>query len=508
MHTVVGRDRELQRIEAFLEWEEDGGRVLVIEGEPGIGKTTLWQAGVEAARDRSIRVLAASPAAAETGLSFSAIDDLLGEAADDVLPELPTPQRLALEVALLLTEAEHSTPDPRAVAVGLLSALRVLSRSEQVLVAVDDVQWLDTASAGVLGYAARRLHDEPIGLLLAQRAGEGEPAPLGLDRGASQHALLRVGPLTLGATHRLLRERLGVTLPRPALRRVHETAGGNPFYALEIARALPLEGAAAGQPLLVPGSLGELVRGRVAALPPEAQQVLLAAAALSEPRLSVVEAALGRDPLPELGKASEAAVVAVEGDRVRFVHPLLASAAYELAGEDDRRAMHRRLAEAVGDTEERARHLALATDAPDEAVAAELEAAALGARARGAVAAAAELAEQASALTPAQDESQFRRALLTAQYRFQAGDADGARRLLEELTRTSPLGAPRARALTELARVVMFQGSRRQALALVREALVHADEAAVARRRRVSVGRDPGRAPRGPARGARAPSLR
>ncbi len=474
---VIGREEELAEVALFLDCAAAGSASLVLVGEAGVGKTTLWQAGVEAARERSFRVLTASPSVAETGLSFAAIGDLLGEAAADVLAELPAPQRHALEVALLLTEAER-TPDPRAMAVAVLSALRVLGRSGPVLVAVDDVQWLDAASAGVLGYAARRLHEEPIGLLFAQRVAEGEPLPLGLDRARTEDvSSLRVGPLTLGAMHRLVRERLGVALSRPVLRRVHETAGGNPFYALEIARALPLESMAAGQPLSVPGSLGELVRDRLAVLPPDTREALLAAASLSEPRLDVIEAALRRDPRPELASASEAAVVVVEGDRVRFVHPLLASAAYGLAGDDERRAVHRRLADAVGEPEERARHLALAAAGPDEEVAAELEAAALGARARGAVAAAAELAEQAAALTPAQDEpSRLRRALLTARYRFHAGDADGARRLFEELVRTSPPGGSRARALTEFARVVMFQGSRRRALALVREALADADE--------------------------------
>ena len=255
----------------------------------------MWQAGVEAARDRSIRVLAASPAAAETGLSFAAIGDMLGEVADDVLPELPAPQRRALEVALLLTEAEHSTPDPRAVAVGLLSALRVLEPVEQVLVAVDDVQWLDTASAGVLSYAARRLHDEPIGLLLARRAGEGEPAPLDLDQALAEHALLRVGPLTLGATHRLLRERLGLTLPRPILRRIHETSGGNPFYTLELAHAVEGRDISAGAPLALSPTLDDLLRNRIVVLPAETREALFVAACASDPRIAVLSQVLGVD---------------------------------------------------------------------------------------------------------------------------------------------------------------------------------------------------------------------
>src|SRR5262245_46738512 len=327
---VIGREEELAGIAAFLDEAAAGSVTLVLAGEAGMGKTTLWQAGVAEARERSFRVLTASPSVAETGLSLAAIGDLLGESADEVLGELPAPQRHALEVALLLKEAEGGTPEPRAVALAVLNALRVLARAGPVLVAVDDVQWLDAASAAALGYAARRLDVEPVGLLLAQRAAEDEPLPFDLGRAGMEP--MRVGPLTLGATHRLVRERLGVSLSRPALRRVHETAGGNPFYALEIARALPPDTPAA-EPPPVPGSLGELVRDRVAALPPDARATLLAAAALSEPRVSVVEAALGPDAGPGLRAASEAGVVVVEDDRVRFEHPLLASAAYGLAGD-------------------------------------------------------------------------------------------------------------------------------------------------------------------------------
>ena len=147
---MIGRDRELDEIRSFLDLEGGVAGVLLIQGEAGIGKTTLWQAGVEAARERSFRVLSASPSAAETGMSFAALADLLGGVADEVLAALPAPQRRALEVALLLREAEGSAPDQRAVAAAVLSVLRTLSLADRVLLAVDDVQWLDAASAATL----------------------------------------------------------------------------------------------------------------------------------------------------------------------------------------------------------------------------------------------------------------------------------------------------------------------------------------------------------------------
>ncbi len=474
---AIGRDEELARIEAFLT-SSYGGAALVLEGEAGIGKTTLWTAGVERARGRGFSVLVASPAETERELSFATLGDLVGGVLEYVLEALPGPQRSALEVALLLTEAEHSTPDPRAVAVAVLSVLRVLSRSEPVLVAVDDVQWLDTASAGVLGYAARRIHEEPIGLLLAQRAAEGEPAPLGLDRAAAEHvSSLRVGPLTLGATHRLLRERLGITLSRPVLQRVHQTAGGNPFYALEIAQALESagKGISAGEPLPIPPTLTELLRRRLDALPAETQLVLLAAAASSDRRVSVLSAALGSDAEVPLASAVASALVTLDEDRVQFVHPLLADAAYANADGRSRRSVHERLAGAVDDPEQRAHHLALAAEGPDEEVASALEQAAAHARARGASAAAAQLGEQARALTPPDQPADLhRRTLAAAWHWFAAGDTARAHVLLTEALSAAPPGATRAEVMTALGRLAITEGDQPGAADLLQRTLAEA----------------------------------
>ena len=486
---VIGREAELAALAAFLDGLPSGSAAIVLRGEAGVGKTTLWQACIEAAHERSFGVLTASPAAAETGMTFTALADLLAEVLDEVLPALPSPQRRALEVALLLADPEGSGPDQRAVAFAFLTALRALTAARPILVAVDDTQWLDAGSSNVLGYAGRRLHAESVGLLLAERTSDAARPLLQLGRltAGGRVASIRVGPLTLGALHRLLHERLRLVLPRPILRRVHETAGGNPFYALELARALDRDARAApGEPLPVPPSLSELVSDRITALPAGTQEALLFAAALSEPRLSVVGAALNRDVRAPLRSAVEAEVIRISGDRIRFAHPLLASAAYGSVDEYARREAHRRLTAVRGELEERARHLALAADGADEGIATTLERAAEHARARGATVAAAELYEQARRLTtPGLSEELHRRTLAAARYRFAVGDMEAARLLLEEGVDAAPAGPLRAEALVDLARVHLYQGDQPHTAELAARAL---SEAGGDRRARADAG--------------------
>jgi predicted ATPase len=291
---VIGREAELAALARLPDRVEAGFAALVLTGEAGIGKTTLWRAGIAAARERSVRVLAASAVEAEATMSFTALGDLLAGAVDEILPELPAPQRRAMERALLWADGAGAEADHRAVAVAFLNGLRALAASGPLLVAVDDVQWLDRASADALGYAARRLREEPVGLLLTRRSDDDAPLPLGLDRAAtSDHvAWLDVGPLPLGGIRELLRSQLGLGLPRTVLHRIHEQACGNPFYALELARVVDRGHAGAGEPIRLSRSLGELVRGRIAALPDETRAALLVAAALAEPRLDTVASAL------------------------------------------------------------------------------------------------------------------------------------------------------------------------------------------------------------------------
>ena len=186
-----------------------------------------------------MRVLSSRPTEAERDLALTGLGDLLEGALDEVLPALAPPRRRALEVALLLEEADDPL-DPRALAVAVRGALELLAEAEPLLVAVDDVQWLDSPSTDALTFALRRT-DAPIHLLLARRSGTSNPTTLKSALPAPSVERLHVGPLTVGALQAVLSERLDRVFPRPALLRIHETSGGNPFYALEVARALPVD---------------------------------------------------------------------------------------------------------------------------------------------------------------------------------------------------------------------------------------------------------------------------
>jgi len=339
-------------------------------------------------------------------------------------------------------------------------------------VAVDDLQWLDPASGLVLAFAWRRLRDEPVGLLLAKRAGERAAAGLADERVRR----LDVRPLSMGAVHRLLRERTGLILPRPALRRVHEVAAGNAFYALELGRALARLGAplAAGEPLPVPGDLRELLRDRMVALPAGTGDALAAAAAVSQPTRQLLAQA-GFDDAA-LQPALESHVLEEDAGGLRFAHPLLASAAYRELDEAERRALHRRLGDVAVDDEERARHLALAADGPDAEIAAALEAAAAQSRSRGACAAAAELCDQACRLTPDSDTGDLhRRTIAAALHHFDAGDPARSVELLDQAFAAASGGSERAEALAALSRIHRFQGDQPQAAVVARQALAEAD---------------------------------
>ena len=354
--SLFGRERELARIHRYLERAETGASALVLEGEAGIGKTTLWQAGVEAALERGRVVLQARPAEAERDLSFSGLGDLL-EPALGQLEALPAPRRRALEVALLLTPDDRVAPDARAVAVGTLDLLRMLAAVRPLLVAVDDTQWLDPPSRQTLVYALRRLEREPVALLTARRPG-------GDDDGLGEADRVAVGPLSLSALHELIRSRASARMTRPTLVRIHETSGGNPFFALELVRALEGRELRPGDPLPVPATLTDLTASRFARLDPETSEVLLYVAALARPTREVVAAARGEDVRSALEAAAAEALIETEGSRLRFTHPLLASVHYSSASPDERALVHRRLAEVATDPEERGRHLGAAADRP------------------------------------------------------------------------------------------------------------------------------------------------
>jgi DNA-binding CsgD family transcriptional regulator len=454
---LVGREQELASIEGFVLRSGRTPAALVLSGEPGIGKTVLWQAGMERARERQARVLSYRAVEAETAISFAGISELLAGVVNEVLPSLAVPRRRALEVALLLEEPGVRAPDPRAIGLALLDSLRALSVSGAVLVAVDDLQWLDRSSAGVLQFALRRLRDERVGFLATLRLAPGGPAGDDLARSLPEGRLQRlsVGPLGIGALFRLMQDRLGLELPRPQLVQLREMTGGNPFYALEVGRELATARPAPGRQLPVPTTLSQLLGRRLSRLPGETRETLLSAAALAQPTVPALAAAHGSAErvTDALEQAAAAGVIALEDDRVRFAHPLLVSVCYEQAPRWRRRAAHRRLAGTIADDEERARHLALAADRPDAEVASALDGAAASATARGAPAAAAELLELAVRLTPVADRSPGRRRrLAAAEAHRRAGDRERAAAILAELLHEVPSGAERADVLFALAR--------------------------------------------------------
>jgi ATP/maltotriose-dependent transcriptional regulator MalT len=458
-NAVIGREDELGSLFAFLDAVEDGPCVLVLSGEAGIGKTVLWETAVERARSRmSGTVLAHRSVEAEASLSFAGLSDLVTPVLDQVASCLAPLRRHALEVALLLVEPGEQAPDPRAIGMGLLDVLRALAEHGPILLALDDLQWLDPSSAAVLQIALRRLRDEHVALLASVREGPPASTTLELERAFREERRTRLAlrPLSLGALHRLLRERLALELARPELARLLETSGGNPFLALELGRQLQRTGTRpeAGRALPVPQSLRELLVGRLARLPADTGDVLLIAAALARPTVELVAETHGNreDAFEALAAAEREGVVELEGTGIRFSHPLLASICYERAPPWTRRAVHRALAGAVADIEERARHLALAAEEPDTIVAGALAAAGEQAAGRGATAAAAELCELAAELTPGGDAAAGRQRRLRAAelYRL-AGAGDRAVAMLRELLVDAPSGPERADILFALA---------------------------------------------------------
>jgi DNA-binding CsgD family transcriptional regulator len=481
---VIGRDEELGSLQAFLADIDEGPTALVLTGEPGIGKTVLWESVVEDAGESFGRVLSCRGVEAEASFAFAGLSELLSGVLEETAPALVPPRRRALEVALLLAEPGDLTPDTHAIGLAVLDVLRVLAERGRVLVALDDVHWLDASTAAVLEVAVRRLREEHVGVLATVREAPRLTVALELQRclPAERLTYLTLDPLSLGALHHLLSEQLGMELTRLELARVHETSGGNPFFALELARAgARLE---PGKRLPVPESLGALLGERVARLPTATREVLLAAAAAGRPTVDVIEAAHGKPAAVEdaLELAVREGVVELDGSRVRFTHPLLASICLDQAPPRQRRGVHRTLAGVLGDLEERARHLALAAASPDAAVAEDLDAAAEQAAARGATAAAAELRELAAALTPPADAvERRRRRLAAAELHRLAGDGERAAALLEQLLTEAPQGPERADVLFGL--VMTLRGEPQAMIELSDEALAEAagDDARSAR---------------------------
>ncbi|MGH9040874.1 MAG: AAA family ATPase, partial [Acidimicrobiia bacterium] len=458
---IVGREAEIAALRRFVRDIAISPGALIISGEPGAGKTVLWDEAVDAARRRSLQVLSARPTPAETGDPFAALADLLADLLNDLgdapLTGLEGAPRRALEVALLRVEPSGHALEPRAVATAVRHVLVQAAEAGPVLVAIDDVHWLDTASARALTFALRRLGSRPVGVLLAVRADHRLPVPLGLDRAFDGDRLthLELGPLADRHLDLILSERLLAGLPPDVLVRVRDATHGNPFFALELGSAIlarpgPLQ---PDEPLHVPPSLRLVLQERLDGLSPHAADAILTAAALPRPTRDLVHrAGTGPDGDADgLGELMRAGLVESDGERVTLVHPLLGALVYDEAPPDRRRRLHADLAGRASDPEERARHLALASRHPDEGVARALDEAAHRARARGAPEVAAGLADQALRCTPPNSpEARLRRSFEAADHHFAAGGLARAHHLLADIVAGAPRGVARARALHRL----------------------------------------------------------
>jgi hypothetical protein len=429
---------------------------MLVEGEVGIGKTSILAAARDAACARGWRVLAANPAELEMPLEYTGIADLLEPLPVSLTDSLPAPQRRAIRVALLREEAPEPPVDLRTIATAAVTILRRLADAQPVLLVIDDLHWLDLASARVLAFVLRRLPPASVSLLASVRTdwAHGRPAlatdaiPSGrLDR-------LTLGPLSLGAARELVTSdpfRPG----RPALLNLHQLTGGNPMFLLELAgRPGAIESIIAGRPPVMPSSLRHLLASRISSLSAGARDLLLVAALADGPSLRVIlstarDRPCARDDLQQVIAAN---LLASADDRVFVTHPLVRSVIVSTADPADRQAAHTRLATAVERPEERARHLALSTDGPDELIADDLEAAAIAAAGRGACAVAAELGELAAALTPPERSAAYqRRLVLAAAHRFDASEPAQACVLLERVVDSAEPGPPRAELLRRLA---------------------------------------------------------
>lgn len=480
---VIGRKAELDAIDSFLEGLARGPAALAFEGHPGIGKTTVWRQGFARAAGRSFTTLSCRPVEAEAKLAFASLADLLEPIADEILPRLPEPQRSALEIALMRARPLETLPSARAVATAVVSTLRLRAETSPVVLAIDDQQWLDRASAESLAFALRRIGEHRVGVLATVRVEDnGVRDPLALDSAfAGRIARIRLGPLSLGELHHVIRTQLNQVFPRPTLRRIADTSGGNPFFAIELARAMveadvhPVP----GEPLPVPDTLRNLVARRLDRLLSRARATLLVASALSAPTVAVVRRAVGAaDADNAIAQGERAGLIEVRGDHISFRHPLLASAVYGSAAAEMRRDVHRRLADVIAAPEERARHLALAVAQPDEDVARALDDAALLARQRGAPDAAGELQEQAARCTPYEDETaRRRRRVQAAEHYFHAGARAHARALLDDVLADGPARLERVTALHLLGQIRAAEDSVADAIRYLEEALTQANDA-------------------------------
>jgi len=461
---MVGREQTVNEAAEAL----SAHRNVLLHGPPGIGKSTLADSLATRARREGVQVLRAVPAAVESELPYLVLIDLFAESIA-AARALPTHLREALDVALLRTRGAGAGPDELTVRIAVLEHLRRLADERPVLLVIDDAQWVDGASADVLAFAARRIGDLPVAILATERVEDAEPTTQAL---CPDPLTLPVEPLSRAAVTELLAAEPGAH----AAHRVYEASGGNPMYAIELARALGRGPALADhEPLPVPDRLRDLLARRLDGLDDDTRRALVYAALVSRPTLALLIRA-GVLPADGLHAAETARIITATDDGdIGFIHPLLCEIVTSDAGCAARRTAHAELAAVVDDPVERARHRALGNPEADADIAALALTAAAEAAGRGAPGTAVALARLSARRTPPEDTAATAARLLTAAgYAQDAGRVPEARELAEAALTTG--GAPVTRVRARLLLVDLSGGDLAAALGQLADAAADAGD--------------------------------
>jgi DNA-binding NarL/FixJ family response regulator len=429
---IFGRSAELAAISDALTSISSAGTALVIDGEAGIGKSTLLASAADQAAAAGYRLLRCSGLQSQTKVGFAGIHELihplLGQAA-----KLPRRQQNALMTSFGLEDGP--APDRLLVSLAVLGLLEEAAAQQRLLLVVDDVQWLDQSSLDVLAFVARRLTNAPLMLLCAERADLG---------GSAAHLegtpRLSLSALQLGDARELLTHTLQQSPGKADAylqQRVLEQANGNPLAVIELGAGLGERYGDSvtysGEPLPTSQRVEQAFLTQLQALPDDSRLLLLLIAAAHGSVVQIHAAArdIGLDLTEDLAPLERAGLVTMSSGQIHVRHPLIRSTAYGAAPMSARATVHRALANATTDPTRAAWHRAEATFAPDERVAADLERAAERTRARGAAAEAAAALRRAAALSP-DAKNRLRRLTVAADIARSAGLTTSAISILEE----------------------------------------------------------------------------
>ncbi|MFZ2012323.1 MAG: AAA family ATPase [Nocardioides sp.] len=480
---IAGRTAEGEVLEALLADRSPEPRSVLVEGSPGIGKTTVLLGLLDRAREQGYAVAVCRPSPSEMDLSYAGLVSLLSGLDPATLESLPAPQARALRTILRLEEGADPV-DRLSLSLATVAAVRSDAASRPLFLAVDDIQWLDLPSARMVAFLVRRLVGSDVRLVLVRTLDAVGPAAGGRTTGEpwvdwaselarampdGRHQTLRLGPLGPSDLARILRRVLGWAPAWPRVLRIAELSQGNPLHAIELTRAFGAARSSEGLEGSLPDSVLELARARIERLPRHVRDAVeLASVPRDAPLHLLGQLEPGaRDLRAALDDAARQGIVTVDEETVRFTHPILAAAAYDSIPAARRRDLHRALALLSDNLEERARHLAIAVERPDSQVAVALEGAAEQAWRRGAPDAAADLLRLACRVTPHEEgDALALRRTAYGRLLHSAGDAPGSVAELESVVADLPGGVLRAGALFHLMYVVRLSGALEHAVTL------------------------------------------